>query len=139
MTVLIDTDILIDIALKRENFFVDSSKIIELTENHQIISFIAWHSLSNFYYLTSSSTDRTKAKQFIADLLEFVKVAPVNTESTKKAISIETSDFEDALQISSAISCSADLIITRNIKHYKKSPIKAITQSEFIKTYNQIT
>ncbi|MGD8780345.1 MAG: PIN domain-containing protein [Ignavibacteria bacterium] len=121
MTVLIDTDILIDIALKREPFFEDSVRIIDICEINKVIGFVAWDSLSNFYYLTSSDAEKKAIKQFLSDILQFIKVSPTNTESAKKALLMSVPDFEDALQISAAIECKADLMITRNQKHYSKS------------------
>ena len=41
-------------------------------------------------------------------------------------------DFEDVLQVAVARAGSAELIITRNIKHYKKRPISAVTPEQFI-------
>jgi predicted nucleic acid-binding protein len=133
MTVLIDTDILLDIALKREPFFSYSSQIIEMCENNTLIGYLAWHTLSNFYYLVGSEEYKKYTREFISDLLQFTKVAPTNTESAKRALSMKISDFEDALQISAAISCNADYIITRNVKHYKKSQVPALTPDNFIK------
>jgi len=46
-------------------------------------------------------------------------------------------DFEDALQIAAARKCSAEYIITRNIKHYKKSVIPAITPQLFLESYKK--
>ncbi|MBZ0184452.1 MAG: hypothetical protein K8F60_18480 [Melioribacteraceae bacterium] len=91
-----------------------------------------------FYFLliTAYDSDRKTAKQFLEDLLKFIHIAPVDTEKAKLAFRIHTKDFEDALQMSSAISCKAEFIITRNVKHYKKSPIKAVTPEEFLKLLN---
>ncbi len=133
MIVLIDTDILLDVALQRKPFFEDSAKIIDLVESNRIMGFVAWHSLSNFYYLISSPSGKVKTKQFLFDLLQFVNVSQTNTESAKKALFLNVPDFEDALQIVSAIECKADYIITRNLRHYKKSPITPLTPEIFLK------
>jgi RNA polymerase sigma-70 factor (TIGR02943 family) len=45
-------------------------------------------------------------------------------------------EFVDALQMAAARSCSAEYIITRNIKHYKNSVIPAITPQRFIERYH---
>ena len=135
MTLLIDTDILLDVALQRVGFFEDSMKVIDLAEDKKINGFIAWHSLSNLYYLTSSASKKGQAKEFIGDLLEFIQVANTHTNSAIKAVNMDVPDFEDALQISSAIECNANYIITRNIKHYKKSIVKPLTPTQFLKIF----
>lgn len=135
MIVLIDTDVILDIALKRDPFYKDSVKLINLVENNKILGFVAWHTLSNFYYLTAIGSGKEKAKQFINDLLEFVNVAETNTESAKRTIQLKVPDFEDALQITAALACDAHFIITRNVKHYKNSPITALTPESFFKKH----
>lgn len=138
MIIFIDTDILLDIALKRTPFFKDSAKVIDLVENNVLTGFVAWHTLSNFYYLTASNSGKDKAKEFIKDLLEFVNVAETNTNDAKKAVQLKVPDYEDALQISAALASNADFIITRNVKHYKNSPITALTPETFLKKHKPI-
>ncbi len=135
MNILLDTDILIDVALKREAFFSFSASVINTAEKRDFSAFIAWHSISNFYYLVSSPGKKNKAKLFIKELLEFVQIAPTVTSDAKWALSLDLPDFEDALQVSAASACHAQMIITRNIKHYKKSPIRAITPEDFLKSH----
>lgn len=135
MNLLIDTDILLDIALKRIPFFEDSVKIINLIESKKFNGFIAWHTLSNFYYLIVHGSGKNKAKDFIKDLLEFVYVAETKTDDAKKAVQMKVPDFEDALQISAALVYNADFIITRNVRHYKNSTMTALTPETFLKKY----
>lgn len=132
MIVLIDTDVLLDVALNREPFTEYSAKLIDRVEQNIIEGFIAWHSLSNFYYLIAPSSGKKKTKEFISELLKFVNVSSTDTKSAEYALSLNVPDFEDALQMAAAKECNADYIITRNIKHYKKSPILAITPKELL-------
>ena len=132
MIVLIDTDVLLDVALNREPFTEFSAKLIDRVEQNIIEGFIAWHSLSNFYYLIAPSSGKKKTRAFISELLKFVNVSSTDTKSAEYALSLNVPDFEDALQMSAAKECNADYIITRNIKHYKKSPILAITPKELL-------
>ena len=135
MICLIDTDVLIDVALNRKQFAAYSSAIIDAAEQKRIEVFVAWHTISNFYYVTSSSINNAKSKQFIIDLLQFVKISPTNTQDALYAAKLKISDFEDAMQIAAAIACKAEKIITRNIKHYKKSPLPALTPKLFYSEY----
>lgn len=41
-------------------------------------------------------------------------------------------DFEDALQCAAAITCGADVIVTRNIEDYQLSPINAVTPKQIL-------
>ena len=139
MTALIDTDILIDVALEREPFSEHSSKVLDHAETRSFQAFIAWHSIANFYYTVSSSLQNHHAKEFIKELLNFIKVSPTKTKDALYAGSLDVPDFEDALQIAAAKACNAKYIITRNLIHYKKSPVPAISPEDFIKQFSSNT
>ena len=55
MKVLIDTDVLIDVALKRPEFADDSQRVLEWAENKAGEAAVAWHSLSNLAYMTTDA------------------------------------------------------------------------------------
>lgn len=131
-----DTDILIDVALDRTPFFDSSARVFDLAEKRIFNAYIAWHSLSNFFYIVSSNGNEKLAKSFIREMLQFVSVAPVRTEDALYASAMDFPDFEDALQVASARACRAQKIITRNLVHYRKSPIPAIDPKELIVTFN---
>ena len=48
MIVLIDADVLIDVALDREPFVEHSSLVLDFAENRKFLAYIAWHSIANF-------------------------------------------------------------------------------------------
>jgi len=133
MIVLLDTDVLIDVALQRDPFSQYSSKILELAEQKVLNAFIAWNSISNFYYIVESKSKNYKTTEFIRELLQFIQLSSTKTKDAVFATTLNVSDFEDAMQIAAANACNAELIITRNIKHYKLSPIKAKSPMDFIK------
>jgi PIN domain len=49
-----------------------------------------------------------------------------------EAIRTGFNDFEDALQSVCAKQFEADFIVTRNVKDYKLSPIKAVSPADFV-------
>ncbi len=127
MKLLLDTDVLIDVALNRSPFAESAAGLLDELQTRPGMAFIAWHSAANFYYLVSSPKGKQEARNFIRDLVQFVGVATVSTHELVYALSLDMPDFEDAMQVAAAVSCKADYIVTRNIEHYRKSPVKPIT------------
>ena len=125
MTLLLDTDVLIDIALDRMPHADHAMSLLDTLEARPGTAFVAWHSISNFYYLVRPSQGHRKAKDFLRELVRFVPVAPTTTRSLLQAIQLEMKDFEDAMQVAAAMAAEADMIVTRNLRHYKRSPIRA--------------
>jgi predicted nucleic acid-binding protein len=68
---------------------------------------------------------RSGARAFLVDLSRFVDVARTTTESLRYAAQLEMKDFEDAMQVAAAAVCGAEVIATRNVRDYAKSPIRA--------------
>jgi hypothetical protein len=101
------------------------------------MAFLAWHSLSNFHYLVAPARGRDDAREFLLDLSRFVAVAPTDTEAFRYAASLPVPDFEDALQIAAANACGAVRIATRNVRHYRRSPIPARAPSDLLKDLEQ--
>ena len=125
--ILLDTDILIDVALDRHPHSGPSAELIDRVERQSHMAFVAWHSLSNFYYMVSATKGRLGTKQFLVDLTRFVTVAPADTDALRFAASLPLPDFEDALQVAAARACGASVIATRNTRDYQRSPIPART------------
>lgn len=129
MRVLIDSDVLLDVALAREGHVTASAAVLEWAESGGDAA-VAWHSLTNCSYLLKGG------RPFLKKLLEIVEVAPVATVDALSALRLPMSDVEDAFQAASALSWKADFIITRNLPDYRKSPVPAISPVDFLKRIN---
>ena len=127
---LLDTAVLIDVALDRRPHSESSSALLDRVEHGPRRAFVAWHTLSNFYYLVTSARGDAATRDFIAELIRFVAVAPAGTEAVRYAVSLPMVDFEDAMQVAAARACGAQHIVTRNIRDFGRSPIPALTPRE---------
>ena len=133
--ILLDTDILIDVALDRAPHAQPAGELLTLLESRPRMAFVAWHTLSNFCYLVSPTRGKGDARQFLSDLTRFVSVAPTDTDAFHFATSLPLSDFEDALQVAAAWSCGATHIATRNVKDFRRSPIPAKKPGDLVKEF----
>ena len=130
--ILLDTDVLIDVALNRHPHVGPAAELVDYLEHQPRMAFVAWHSLSNFYYLVSPTRGKQDAREFLLDLTRFVTVAPSDTDALRFAATLPLADFEDALQVAAARACGASLIATRNTRDYQRSPIPALTPSALL-------
>ena len=130
---LLDTDVLLDVALDRQPHADAAAEILDRLERGRQRAFIAWHGVSNFYYLVAPSRGGPSARDFILDLTRFVAVAETDTRAVRYAAELPMRDFEDALQVAAARACGARHIVTRNVKDFDRSPIPALTPSEALR------
>lgn len=118
------------LARNDENTFF-ATKLVEECKRKRCNLCISFLSIANFAYITRK---QNKAKLFenlslICSLFHIIS----NTEShITKAMSLNASDFEDAIQYETASSEKCDCIITRNKKDFSFSTIPVYTPTEFL-------
>ncbi len=126
MRALLDTDVLLDVALAREPHVAPSAAVLRWAEAGGQAA-VAWHSLTNCAYLLKGG-----GRPFLTRLLRLVEVAPVATVDARRALEMPMTDVEDAFQAAAALAWKADLIVTRNVGDYRRSPVRAITPKAFL-------
>jgi len=133
--IFIDTNIIIDFITKRKPFDNNANKIFSLADNKNIILQTSSLSFANAYYIFSKSkinTDIELRKIFI-NLKTLIKIIPITSEIIDRSLADDLfSDFEDGLQYFAALKNKSDCIITRNLKHFKKSKISVFSPERFI-------
>jgi len=118
---------LIDVALNRGEHPKPAGLLLDALEQRPGTGFLAWHTVSNFYYLVSPARGRIGPTEFVLDVLNFVNVAPTTTEDLRLTAQLKMKDFDDAMQVAAAVACRADVIATRNTRDLPRNPIRAET------------
>ncbi len=132
MRVFFDTNVLLDGYYQRAGA-VASERAVMLCGGGAHQGWIAWHTLSNAFYLVRGhSKSAPTAFQFITDLLAWTEVSATTKPDALAAVGYGMADFEDALQVSAAIACAADIILTRNTDDFKASVLPVMTPEEFL-------
>jgi len=129
---LIDTDVLIDVALDRRPHSDSASELLDRLEQGMGSAWVAWHSLSNLYYIVTPVLGKEDTRDFIVELSRFMDVAETGTKDIRYAAELDMADFEDAMQVSAARACGARCIVTRNVRDYARSPISAVNPLQAI-------
>ena len=65
-------------------------------------AYVAWHSVSNLYYVVAPALGGASTRGFIAELTRFVGVAMTDTEGVRYTAELPMADFEDAMQVAAA-------------------------------------
>lgn len=125
--ILLDTDVLVDVALDRGVHAESAAQLLDRVENGDVRAAVAWHSMSNLYYLVAPAHGGVRTRDFILQLVSFVDVAKTDTEAMRYAAELPLADFEDAMQVAAACACGARWIVTRNLRDYTRSPIPAVS------------
>ena len=131
--ILIDLNVLLDFLNKR-NEHLDAAKIVDLCIGKKIKGYLCAHEVTTLaYFLTKERHKR--AKSIIGRILDIFSIISVTEEILREALDSRIKDYEDAVIESSCINNGIDYIVSRNLKDFKNSRIKAISPKEFITEY----
>ena len=125
MKIFFDTNVLLDVALRREPHFTKSNAILsDAIQNHTC--FLSWHSVSNLAYILGRLETKEDALTFIQEISKVCRIAPVEHGDLVVALKHNGGDLEDAMQIASALAVQAEAIVTRDPRGFTKSPITLV-------------
>lgn len=132
--VFLDTNILLDLAMERENH-ADAEKIWELADNSTIDIYATTLSYANAaYVMRRLSIDERYAR--LHALAKGVAIVPLTKAHITEAIAHPTKDFEDMLQYQCACTAECDVIVTNNTKDFNEFCVLPImTSGEFLASF----
>ena len=136
MKLLIDTNIVLDVLLKREPFYQDAVKVMNMAQYNDVREYISASAVTDIYYIAYRQIkDRTLVLELIKRLLMVVSVAAVSEREIRNALKAGWKDFEDAVQYSVAFLNEMDGLITRNPKDYEEADINIWSPEQVLREY----
>ncbi|MDQ6904753.1 MAG: PIN domain-containing protein [Bacteroidota bacterium] len=132
----IDTDVILDIVLDREDFFENSSKIFRQFETGEVLLFTSPSIIISAQYIGQRLIAKQKCRSTINYLLNYFIILEANLHVIKKAYQSKFSDIDDAIQYYTATQDDQiNYFITRNIKDFKsgESDLSIVSPSQFLK------
>lgn len=133
MRILIDTNIILDVLMKRADFYEDSARVLKLCEIKKMEGFVSATSVTDILYLLRKAIPPEQVRETVKTLLAVVDVAGVTKADIHNAFGYNMPDYEDAVQAACAKRISAEYIVTRNQKDFAGSPVQAILPAMLVK------
>lgn len=115
MKVLIDTNIILDFLLEREPFLQDAEALFQAISSEQVVGYVTATTPTDIFYIARRHTQSfERAKQAVEIALATMEVCTVNRTVLEIALTFGIPDFEDAVQVASAITEGLNAIVTRD-------------------------
>jgi len=131
---LIDTDVILDFFFDREPFSEFATDILNLCEENKLKGFTTPVIICNTYYLLRKTAKHELVIEKIKQLLTIIDVLKIDKEVVLDSLNSDFKDFEDALQNYSAVkNGKISIVLTRNIKDYKKSELAVMTPETYLR------
>lgn len=136
MRLLLDANVLLDCLVTEADGqpragAAASARVIEKCEAGEHDGLIAWQTLCIVSYYHQRQHGPQETGRMMDDLLAVLSVPTVGHHEAAGWRACGPVDFEDALQVASAIAGRADVILTRNQADFAKSPVPVMTPEEF--------
>lgn len=136
MRLLCDTNIILDVILKREPFYTDSAHAMILCEEGDVEGLVPVSSLTDIYYIVRRQTGDNKVAYTAVEMVcDIMFPCPASDRAALKALENKDKDFEDSLVAEIAIENTCDYILTRDKKGFEGCSIKTLTPSELIELF----
>ena len=132
MRVLLDANVLMDVLLERELFVNESAQVFDQVVRGAVSGLICATTVTTIFYLTSREVGGEEAMRHIQKLMNLYEIAPVTRSVLDAAMTSNSPDFEDAVLAEAAHQAGAQAIITRNLKDFAHSPVRAYTPRQWL-------
>jgi predicted nucleic acid-binding protein len=136
MNVFLGTNVLMDVLLGRQPFAPDAQRLWFLAERGKIEGMVSALSFPNVYYIVRKTRGPDVAMTMLRGIRYTFHAVACDEQILHQAMDAKLSDFEDAVQYFSALRVNAVCMVTRNARHYPKSPLPIFTPHEFFSAYS---
>ena len=133
MRALLDTNVILDMLMGREPFVKDAQALWEASRAGRFDAYVCAETPVTVFYIVDKHHSPTYAFELLRTLMKSFRIAPVDGTILKAAMQLPMKDYEDAVQVVSGEAQNVDVIITRDLKDYANSPIRALTPGEFVR------
>ncbi|NMA42405.1 MAG: PIN domain-containing protein [Oligosphaeraceae bacterium] len=123
-----------DVLLKRPEFHQAAARIWADCESRKAEGYISAISLNNLYFIMVRKAGKNRALESVRIVLNIFKVIPLDDKILRLAAELPHKDFEDAIQLFSAVQTKVDCIVTRDAGHFPNGYLPIISPTDYLQT-----
>lgn len=131
MKVFVDSDVILDVILVREEF-IFSQKLLDLLLTKKIAMLTSPIVFTNSYYIIRKLKGKDKALLALKKMRKLFRVCILNERTIDKALKSDFKDFEDAIQYYSALDAKVNYLVTRNKSDYSVGGALIVSPQELL-------
>ena len=121
-----------DFFLEREPFYYDALKLWAACEEGAVEGFVSALTVNNVHYIAQRIKSDTTAMIAVRGILDVFDVVPLDKELMRLAADFHDRDFEDDIQLQSAIKAGCSHLFTRDPTHFRSTAVAVVPPSSFM-------
>ena len=123
MKLLIDTNVVLDLLLKREPFYQEAAEVLKLAQRDGIQEYVSASAITDIYYIAHKMLrDSAAVRALLQKLLMVVSVAAVSQREIFHALELAWGEM--------------DGLVTRNPGDYKESKLPVWQPSQLLQQFS---
>ena len=137
MRIFIDTNILIDLLIKRNPSYSSVARIFDIALKRKDAMVISNLSIINAHYVVKkmAGVEESALRTALHNICTTCEIVPLDVGATVKSLVSSFKDFEDAVQYFSALDNNCNIIVTNNLKDFKFSSLPVMNAANFLIEY----
>lgn len=132
MKLLLDTNVLLDIFMRREPYYDASAQVVYACERGQFTGGFTTLSACNIVYALRKQLGNEQTIEAMRQLVRIIEPIGTSVASLLQSLENPQTDFEDTVQSRCALEWNADSIITRDKSGFASCTIPVLTPSDFL-------
>lgn len=132
MRIFLDTNVLLDIFMRREPFYDASAQVVYACESGRFTGGFTTLTACNIAYALRKQMNSAQTIQAIRKLASIIEPIGTSVESLLKSLEAPNSDFEDTVQAHCALEWHAGAVITRDKSGFANCTIPIFSPTEFL-------
>ncbi len=130
--ILVDLNVIIDALLERPGYQA-AQTVLDSSVSRNTALYISAHMHTTLaYLLESAKLSQADIRSQLQWVLQKFEIVPVDSKLLTAALKSDISDYEDAVVEQAAVRCQAAVIVTGNVKDFKRSVVRAVTPEEHL-------
>ena len=129
---LLDVNVVIDLLLEREPWVAHARTLAVAALDGRIEGLVAASSFATIHYLIRRQAGDAVARACLSRCMATFKIATVDDGVVRKSLTIGGPDYEDDVQIATAMAAGANVIVTRDPRGFAHSPVRAASPAEAV-------
>ena len=129
--IFLDTNVILDFFLEREPFYYDALKLWAACEEGAVDGYVSALTITNVHYIAQRIKNPTTAMIAVRGILDVFNVVPLDKELLRHAADLHDRDYEDDIQLQSAVKAGCSHLFTRDPTHFHSKAIAIVPPSSF--------
>lgn len=132
MRVLVDTNVVVDVLLNREEHVAAAQQVLSLARHGAIQVILCATTITTIDYLVVKALGAPASSRTVKSLLSDYEIATVDAGALGRALELGFAEYEDAVLHAAGEAAGAEAIVTRDRDGFRRATLPVLSPAELV-------